>query len=176
VHELAELGMQEASIDVTLVPNPEVTSTGAERAELAFAGSPGQPALPLAKVASGGELSRTMLACRSVLVDLDDVPTLVFDEVDAGIGGRAGVSVGRRLAAIAARRQVIVVTHLPQIASFADRHVRVRKSGGKAMVDVLDDDARVKELSRMLSGLPGSESAATHAEELLAEAGRAKRR
>jgi DNA repair protein RecN (Recombination protein N) len=174
VGELAELGMEEASIDVTLVPNPEVISMGAERVELVFSGGAGQPALPLAKVASGGELSRTMLACRSVLVDLDDVPTLVFDEVDAGIGGRAGVSVGRRLAAIAARRQVIVVTHLPQIASFADRHVRVRKSGGKAKIEVLDDAARVEELSRMLSGLPGSESAAMHAEELLAEAGRAK--
>jgi DNA repair protein RecN (Recombination protein N) len=117
-----------------------------------------------------------MLACRSVLVDLDDVPTLVFDEVDAGIGGLAGVAVGRHLAAIAERRQVIVVTHLPQIASFADRHVSVRKSDGTAAVEVLDDDARVRELSRMLSGLPESEAAARSAEELLAEAGRAKRR
>jgi DNA repair protein RecN (Recombination protein N) len=174
--ELAELGMEGATIDVTLVPNPEVTATGAERAELTFSGGAGQPSLPLAKVASGGELSRTMLACRSVLVDLDDVPTLVFDEVDAGIGGRAGVAVGRRLAAIATRRQVIVVTHLPQIASFADRHVRVRKAGGTAAIEVLDEDSRVEELSRMLSGLPGSDAAATHAEELLAEAGRAKRR
>jgi DNA repair protein RecN (Recombination protein N) len=85
------------------------------------------------------------------------------------------VAVGRRLATIAARRQVIVVTHLPQIASFADRHVRVRKSRGTATVEVLDDDARVEELSRMLSGLAGSEAAATHAEELLAEASRTKR-
>jgi len=174
--ELGELGMEGASIDVALVPNAEVTSGGAERAELVFSGGPGQPSLPLSKVASGGELSRTMLACRSVLVDLDDVPTLVFDEVDAGIGGRAGVAVGRRLAAIAERRQVIVVTHLPQIASFADRHVRVHKSGGTASLEVLHDAARVEELSRMLSGLPGSEAAARSAEELLAEAGRAKRR
>jgi DNA repair protein RecN (Recombination protein N) len=174
--ELEDLGMEGASIETTLVPNAEVTSGGAERVELTFSGGVGQPALPLAKVASGGELSRTMLACRSVLVDLDDVPTLVFDEVDAGIGGRAGVAVGRRLAAIAGRRQVIVVTHLPQIASFADRHVRVRKAGGKAAVEVLDDAARVEELSRMLSGLPGSEAAARSAEELIAEAGRAKRR
>ncbi len=130
--------------------------------------------LPLAKVASGGELSRAMLACRSVMVDLDDVPTLIFDEVDAGIGGRAGVAVGRRLARLAERRQVIVVTHLPQIASFADRHVRVRKAEGTATVEILDDGARVEELSRMLAGLPGSDSAAAHAEELLAEAGRSK--
>ena len=101
---------------------------------------------------------------------------LVFDEVDAGIGGRAGLAVGRRLAAIAERRQVIVVTHLPQIASFADRHVRVRKTGGRAVVEVLDDAARVEELSRMLCGLRGSEAAARSAEELLAEAGRTRRR
>ncbi|MCI0635720.1 MAG: DNA repair protein RecN [Actinobacteria bacterium] len=172
--ELRELGMAGASIEATLVPNATVTSGGAERVELVFSGGPGQPALPLAKVASGGELSRTMLACRSVLVDLDEVPTLIFDEVDAGIGGEAGVSVGRRLARLAARRQVVVVTHLPQIASFADRHVRVRKVGGTAAADVLDDSARVEELSRMLAGLPDSDAAAAHAEELLVEAGRAK--
>ena len=99
---------------------------------------------------------------------------MVFDEVDAGIGGRAGVSVGRRLARLAASRQVLVVTHLPQIAAFADRHIRVEKRGGTASVEVLDDAGRVDELTRMLSGLPGSEAAATHAEELLAEADRAK--
>jgi DNA repair protein RecN (Recombination protein N) len=174
--ELVELGMQGSSIEVTLVPNPELTSTGAERAVFVFSGGPGQPAQPLSKVASGGELSRTMLACRSVLLDLDDVPTLIFDEVDAGIGGLAGVAVGRRLAALAAGRQVIVVTHLPQIASFADRHVRVRKERGAASVEVLDDPGRVAELSRMLAGLPGSGSAAAHAQELLAEASRARAR
>ncbi|MGH2635624.1 MAG: DNA repair protein RecN [Actinomycetota bacterium] len=172
--ELHELGMEGAEVEVALVTNAETTSSGAERAELRFAGGPGQPRLPFAKVASGGELSRAMLACRSVLVDLDAVPTLVFDEVDAGIGGRAGVAVGRRLAALARSRQVVVVTHLPQIASFADRHVRVTKRGGRASVTVLDEAGRVKELTRMLSGLPGSEAAATHAEELLAEAGRSK--
>jgi len=173
--ELAELGMEGATIEVTLVPNAELLSTGAEHAEFVFSGGPGQPAQPLAKVASGGELSRTMLACRSVLVDLDDVPTLIFDEVDAGIGGRAGVAVGRRLANLALGRQVVVVTHLPQIASFADRHIRVRKDGGTASVEVLDDADRVEELSRMLAGLPGSDAAAAHAAELLTEAGRRDR-
>ena len=170
--ELGELGMEGASIEVTLVPTPELTSGGAEHAAFVFSGGPGQPAQPLAKVASGGELSRTMLACRSVLVDLDDVPTLIFDEVDAGIGGQAGVAVGRRLANLALGRQVVVVTHLPQIASFADRHIRVRKDDGTASIEVLDDAQRVEELSRMLAGLPGSEAAAAHAEELLSEAGR----
>jgi DNA repair protein RecN (Recombination protein N) len=174
--ELVELGMQGSTIQVTLVPNPQLISTGAERAAFVFSGGPGQPAQPLSKVASGGELSRTMLACRSVLLDLDDVPTLIFDEVDAGIGGLAGVEVGRRLAALAVGRQVVVVTHLPQIASFADRHVRVRKDRGTASVEVLDDAGRVVELSRMLAGLPGSGSAAAHAEELLAQAARERAR
>ncbi len=174
--ELHELGMLEATVEIGFTPNAQVTSTGSERAEIRFAGGAGQSMQPLAKVASGGELSRMMLACRSVLVDLDDVPTLVFDEVDAGIGGRAGVSVGRRLSELAAARQVVVVTHLPQIASFADRHIRVDKREGRATVEILDDAARVAELSRMLAGMPGSDAAATHAEELLAEAGRSKGR
>jgi DNA repair protein RecN (Recombination protein N) len=112
-----------------------------------------------------------MLACRTVLADLDDVPTLVFDEVDSGIGGRAGVAVGRRLARLARRRQVVVVTHLPQIACFADRHFRVTKEDGVAVVDALEGSERVDELSRMLSGMP-TEEAATHASQLLAEAAR----
>ncbi len=123
-----------------------------------------------AKTASGGELSRTMLACRSVMADLDDVPTLVFDEVDAGIGGEAGLAVGRRLARLAEGRQVLVVTHLPQIACFADRHILVEKDAGTATVRPLSDDERVHELSRMLAGLTGSDGAVTHAEELLATA------
>jgi DNA repair protein RecN (Recombination protein N) len=172
--ELRELEMTGSRVDVALVPEPEPGSGGAEHAELRFSGGPGQSEQPFSRVASGGELSRTMLACRSVLVDLDDVPTLVFDEVDAGIGGRAGVAVGRRLAALGRSRQVLVVTHLPQIASFADRHVVVTKRDGRASVSVLDDAGRVAELTRMLAGSPGSDAAAAHAEELLAEAGRAK--
>jgi DNA repair protein RecN (Recombination protein N) len=172
--ELRELGMEGATVEVRLVPNAEVTASGSERAEIAFAGGPGQALQPLSAVASGGELSRTMLACRSVLADLDDVPTLVFDEVDAGIGGRAGLAVGRRLARLASSRQVLVVTHLPQIAAFADRHVRVEKRGGTATVTALEGPDRIGELTRMLAGLPGSEAAAIHAEELLADAARAK--
>jgi DNA repair protein RecN (Recombination protein N) len=168
--ELHELGMLGATVEVVLRPVPELGAAGADRAELLFSGGPGQAAMPLAKVASGGELSRTMLACRSVMADLDAVPTLVFDEVDAGIGGRAGLAVGRRLARLARSRQVLVVTHLPQIACFADRHVRVAKDSGTATVSALADEERVEEISRMLSGLPESDAAATHAEELLAQA------
>jgi DNA repair protein RecN (Recombination protein N) len=171
--ELEDLGMADAVLSVELRPT-EPSSTGTERAEFVFSGGPRQRPLPLAKVASGGELSRTMLACRAVLVDADAIPTLVFDEVDAGIGGAAAAAVGRRLAALARDRQVLVVTHLPQIASFADHHVVVEKSRGTAVAHVVDGRERVAELSRMLAGLAGSEAAAAHAEELLAEAGRLK--
>jgi DNA repair protein RecN (Recombination protein N) len=170
--ELEELGMPGATFEIRLATLDEPGAGGAERVELWFAASAGQPPRPLAKAASGGELSRVMLACRSVLADLDEVPTLVFDEIDAGIGGRAGLAVGRRLARLAAGRQVLVVTHLPQIACFADRHLRVTKTDGTASVDLLDGSDRTEELSRMLAGLAGSESAVTHAEELLAEADR----
>jgi DNA repair protein RecN (Recombination protein N) len=168
--ELRQLGMPGATVVVELDPSPELGTSGAERAELRLSPSPGQKAAPLAKTASGGELSRTMLACRTVMADLDDVPTLVFDEVDAGIGGEAGLAVGRRLAHLAEGRQVLVVTHLPQIACFADRHILVEKGSGTATVRVLSDDERIQELSRMLAGLTGSDGAVTHAEELLATA------
>jgi DNA repair protein RecN (Recombination protein N) len=168
-HELHELGMPGAVVEVGLEPT-DPGPAGVERVELRLAPSVGQRMAPLAKAASGGELSRTMLACRSVLADVDEVPTLVFDEVDAGIGGEAGLAVGRRLARLAGGRQVLVVTHLPQIACFADRHIVVAKQAGKARLRVLSDDERVRELSRMLAGLTGSEGAVTHAEELLAAA------
>jgi DNA repair protein RecN (Recombination protein N) len=172
--ELGELGLEGARIEIALAPYGQPTRSGAEHASFMFAGGHGQPTMPLSKVASGGELSRTMLACRTVLVDLDDVPTLVFDEVDAGIGGRAAVAVGRRLAELGRRRQVLVVTHLPQIAAFADRQIVVEKRDGSATARVVDGGERVAELSRMLSGLPQSEAAALHAEELLAEAARSR--
>ena len=123
--------------------------------------NPGEPTLPLAKVASGGELARTMLALRLVLTEAPD--TLVFDEVDAGIGGEAALAVGRALGALGRRHQVLVVTHLPQVAAFADAQVAVSKrtAGGRTeagAVTVSGDD-RVRELSRMLSGMTDSSSA-----------------
>ncbi|MEY2569386.1 MAG: repair protein RecN [Actinomycetota bacterium] len=134
--------------------------------------NPGEPALPLAKTASGGELARAMLAARLVLTDAPG--TLVFDEVDAGIGGEAAVAVGRALADLARTRQVVVVTHLPQVAAFADHQVAVTKheDGGRTVTraTLLDGAGRVVELSRMLSGQPDSATARGHAEELLATA------
>jgi DNA repair protein RecN (Recombination protein N) len=173
--ELSQLGMEGAAVEVRILVENRLGPDGRDAAVLLFRGGPGQEPQPIQRVASGGELSRTMLACRTVLADLDDVPTLVFDEVDVGIGGRAGVAVGRRLARLARRRQVLVVTHLPQIACFADRHFRVIKDGGTANVEALEGRDRVEELSRMLAGLP-TEEAATHADQLLAEAAREKGR
>jgi DNA repair protein RecN (Recombination protein N) len=172
--ELEELGMPGAIVQVALEAQVPPGATGFERVELRFAAGPGQSPAPLAKTASGGELSRTMLACRSVLADLDAIPTLVFDEVDAGIGGQAGLAVGRRLARLAQDRQVLVVTHLPQIACFADRHLSVAKNEGVATVAVLDDAERIAELSRMLAGMADSAGAVSHAQELLDEAVRVK--
>jgi DNA repair protein RecN (Recombination protein N) len=169
-----ELGMPTAAIAVAVELGDAPGPLGLDRVELRFQAGDGQPLLPVAKAASGGELSRVMLACRSVLAHLDDVPTLVFDEVDAGIGGEAGLAVGRRLAVLATSRQVLVVTHLPQIACFADQHVRVRKDRGVATAEVLDDRARVVELSRMLAGMEMSAHALSHAEELLDEAARVR--
>jgi DNA repair protein RecN (Recombination protein N) len=137
-----------------------------------LAANPGSPLQPLSKVASGGELARTMLALRSVLSEAP--PILVFDEVDAGIGGQAGFAVGRALAALADRHQVLVVTHLPQVAAFADAHLLVEKAQGEddtlSEIRLLDDDGRRVELARMLSGQPESSTARRHAAELLAEA------
>jgi DNA repair ATPase RecN len=171
---LGDLGMPGASIDVVVGAIDEPGPAGRDRVELRFRGSAAQPFAPMARVASGGELSRVMLACRSVLAGLDDVPTLVFDEIDAGIGGEAGLAVGRRLARLATTHQVLVVTHLPQIACFADLHVGVRKRDGVASARVLEGSERVAELSRMLAGMEASEHALSHAEELLDEAERVR--
>ncbi|MBI1376193.1 MAG: DNA repair protein RecN [Frankiales bacterium] len=185
--ELVELAMPHAQVHVELrhaesADGLEVVLDGAARrvafgpsgvdeVELLLVPHAGAPARPLAKGASGGELSRVMLAVEVVLAGTEPVPTLVFDEVDAGVGGRAAVEVGRRLARLARSSQVLVVTHLPQVAAFADRQVVVRKSDdGRVTTSdlrVVADEDRVRELARMLAGLEGSESAAAHAQELL---------
>jgi DNA repair protein RecN (Recombination protein N) len=166
---LRELAMPAARVEV------RVDGDGpADDVAILISANTGEPALPLSKVASGGELARTMLAARLVLTA--GPPTLVFDEVDAGIGGAAAVAVGRSLATVAADHQVLVVTHLPQVAAFAHAQVAVEKHerDGRtvAAAATLDGDTRVVELSRMLSGQPGSTTARDHAEELLATAAR----
>jgi DNA repair protein RecN (Recombination protein N) len=171
VAHLHQLAMPAARIEVAVGPE----SLGDEVTFL-LAANPGEPGQPLQKVASGGELARTMLALR--LVVSGGRPTLIFDEVDAGIGGAAADTVGRALSHLAESHQVLVVTHLPQVAAFAEHHLVVEKevTGGRtrATVRALDDKERVVELARMLSGRPASTSARRHAKELLDEAAKVR--
>jgi DNA repair protein RecN (Recombination protein N) len=150
-------------------------SSGVDEVELLLAANTGSEPRPLAKGASGGELSRVMLALEVALAGTSPVPTFVFDEVDSGVGGKAAVEVGRRLAALARTAQVLVVTHLPQVAAFADRHVVVHKDSDGSVttsdLTVLDAEGREHELSRMFAGMDGSKTALAHARELLEAAG-----
>lgn len=168
---LPDLAMPKATIGIEI--------SGVDGAHVVFelSANPGSPLQPLSKVASGGELARTMLALRSVLSEAP--PILVFDEVDAGIGGEAGFAVGRALSDLGDRHQVLVVTHLPQVASFADAHLAVEKVQDTdttiSQIRLLKDKERVYELARMLSGQPDSKTARKHARELLVEAESQKR-
>jgi DNA repair protein RecN (Recombination protein N) len=156
--ELAVLRLEGARFAVELRPRPEPDAEGAESAEMMFSANPGEPMAALARVASGGELSRVMLAVKTVGADLERLPTLVFDEVDSGIGGEAAVQVGLRLKGLGSRRQVLVVTHLAQIACFADHHLVVEKRPGAdgrnliAVRELGSADERAAELARMMSG------------------------
>ena len=169
--ELTALAMPHARLTAAITPASEPGPYGRDEVEIRLAAHPGAPELPLHRGASGGELSRVMLAIEVVFAGADPVPTFVFDEVDAGVGGRAAVEVGRRLARLARLAQVIVVTHLPQVAAFADTHLVVEKADDGSVtrsgVVHLDRGSRVRELSRMLAGLEDSELGQAHAEELL---------
>jgi DNA repair protein RecN (Recombination protein N) len=153
---------------------PRLGPRGRDRAELRFSANAGEPLAPLNKVASGGELSRVLLAVKSVLSTAQRVATYVFDEVDAGVGGAVAEAIGLRLRRAASSHQVLCITHLPQIAAYADAHFRVRKQvvEGRTVtrVERLDDDARVEELARMLGGKRVTRSAREHARALLEQA------
>jgi DNA repair protein RecN (Recombination protein N) len=175
--ELDGLRLEGARFEVELRPQPEVGPAGAEIAEMMFSANPGEPLAPLARVASGGELARVMLAIKTVGADADRLPTLVFDEVDAGIGGEAAIQVGLRLKALGSRHQVLVVTHLAQIASFADHHLVVEKAAGPdgrnvvSVRELAGDDDRAREIARMMSGGVTAKAVA-RAHELLEESRR----
>ncbi|MBI2873539.1 MAG: DNA repair protein RecN [Firmicutes bacterium] len=169
--DLEALGLPGSSLKVLVEPLDRPGPRGADRVEFLFAPNPGESPRPLSSIASGGELSRVMLALKRALAEIDRVPVLVFDEIDAGIGGRAAEAVAERLALVARRHQVLCVTHLPQIASFADVHLRVFKTeeAGRTGTGVrtLSDEERVDELSRMLGGVRTTEVTRRHAGEML---------
>jgi DNA repair protein RecN (Recombination protein N) len=171
---LPELGMPDGRLDVNVRARDEIGAVGAEDIELRVALNRGHESRPLARVASGGELSRVMLALKTILARLDRVPTLVFDEVDAGIGGKIGLQVGDTMRRVAKHHQVLAITHLPQIAARAHHHIVVEKGarGGITTADtrVVDGDARITEVARLLGGDPESDVSLAHARELLSAA------
>ena len=174
--ELGQLAMGQATVAVQVTPRGGGPSRhGADDVEILLAANPGTPARTVTKAASGGELSRVMLALEVVTgaAGAADIPTFVFDEVDAGVGGTAALDVGARLAALAQHAQVVVVTHLPQVAAYADRHLVVRKASDghitSSGVHALEGEDRLRELARMMAGVD-SESALDHARELVSEA------
>jgi DNA repair protein RecN (Recombination protein N) len=168
---LPELGMQGGRFEVRITPVAEAAAHGCESIEFRIAVNTGFEPRALARVASGGELARVMLALKSILASVDRVPTLIFDEIDAGIGGRVAHPVGDTLRRVAASHQVFAVTHLPQIASRADHHLLVEKSDGDratTRVSALSGEPRVRELARLLGGDPESAKSLAHAKEMLA--------
>jgi len=180
--ELAGLAMADATITVRLTVRDALGPDGADDIDILLRPHARSPEVPVARGASGGELSRVMLALEvSVSGNAESVPTMVFDEIDAGVGGRAAVEVGRRLARLARDRQVIVVTHLAQVAAYADRQIVIDKSTNTGAAVIASDvrtvtgDDRIVELARMLAGTD-SDTAREHAAELLAEADAERRR
>jgi len=171
---LPSLGMPDGRFRVTLTSRDEPNAEGAEDVEFRVALNVGHEDRPLARVASGGELSRVMLALKTILARVDRVPTLIFDEVDAGIGGRVGLQVGDTLRRVASEHQVFAISHLPQIAARAHHHIVVAKGakGGVTTADitVLEGSSRVNEIARMLGGDPESKVSRAHAKELLESA------
>jgi DNA repair protein RecN (Recombination protein N) len=173
--ELGALAMADAKLVVEVADRPEYGLSGKDEVSILLAPHPGAEPRSLAKGASGGELSRVMLAIEVVIAASDPVPTFIFDEVDAGVGGASAIEIGRRLATLAETAQVIVVTHLAQVAAFATNHLRVVKDNDGAVtassVQKLEGDSRLEEMARLLSGLTDSESALAHAQELIELAG-----
>ncbi|MFZ4858952.1 MAG: hypothetical protein ACOYL3_21465 [Desulfuromonadaceae bacterium] len=168
--EAHQLAMKGAVIEASLETLPEPRATGFERVEFLFSPNPGEPPRPLAKIASGGELSRLMLAFKQVLPE-GDVPTLIFDEVDTGISGATSELVGKKLRNVAGRQQVLCITHLPQVASCAHHHLRIEKliREGRTTTSAahLNEEGRIREIARLLAGEKITDSALAHAREML---------
>ena len=171
--ELTDLGMAATKFEVSLEPQA-VSAKGADRVEFLLSPNPGEPLRPLAKIASGGEMSRIMLAMKSVLAKSGTIPTMIFDEIDVGVGGRTAQTIGDKLEALAKDAQVLCITHLPQIASRAATHFFIEKQvqDGRTTVSVapLDSEGRIDEIARMLGGSRRSEAVVQHAREMLSVA------
>lgn len=189
---IADLGMGSATIECRLTATPDPNGigpvggprvacddTGIDRVELLVATNAGEMPKPVAKIASGGETARLMLGAKSVLSSIDRTPTLVFDEIDVGVGGRSGQVVGEKLSALSDQHQVLVITHLPQVAAFADEHFRIEKAAtdGRVIstVEPLDDRARAEEIGLMLDGAPVTDAARANAVHMLERAARWRR-
>jgi DNA repair protein RecN (Recombination protein N) len=171
--ELSDLGMAATKFEVSLEAQP-VTSKGADRVEFLLSPNPGEPLRPLARIASGGEMSRIMLAMKSVLARTGAIPTMIFDEIDVGVGGRTAQTIGDKLEALARDAQIMCITHLPQIASRTATHFFIEKRvhDGRTTVSVapLDPEGRVDEIARMLGGSRRSDAVVQHAREMLSAA------
>lgn len=176
--QLKDLGMGKTRFEVRLEPEPKPTAEGMDRVEFMISPNPGEPLRPLASIASGGEISRVMLALKAIAVNQEGVDSMIFDEIDTGISGRMAQVVGEKMCLIARNRQVLSVTHLPQIAALGDAHFLVEKVAGEDRTDThvsrLSEDGRIRELSRLVGGADDSESSLNHAAHMLRAAAQRK--
>lgn len=174
---LRDLGMEKTRLEIRVSPE-KISATGGDHVEFLISTNPGEPLKPLAAIASGGEISRVMLAIKAVSLDEYGVDSMVFDEIDTGVSGRMAQAVGEKMCLIARKKQVLCVTHLPQIAALADRHFVVEKTQQQSRttsdVHILDEDGRIREISRLVGGAEESESALQHARNMLDAAARRK--
>ena len=176
--QLKDLGMGKTRFEVRVEPLAKPTAAGMDGVEFMISPNPGEPLRPLASIASGGEISRVMLALKAISVDSEGVDAMIFDEIDTGVSGRMAQVVGEKMCLIAKTRQVLSVTHLPQIAALGDTHFLVEKVAGKDRTDthvrLLDEEGRVRELSRLVGGAEDSESSLSHGAHMLKEAAERK--
>ncbi len=177
--QLKDLGMARTRFEVRLEPEPKPGANGMDRVEFMISPNPGEPLRPLASIASGGEISRVMLALKTISLDAEGVDAMIFDEIDTGVSGRMAQVVGEKMCLIARTRQVLCITHLPQIAALGDAHYLVEKIIGDDRTDTvvraLDREGRIHELSRLVGGAADSESSLSHADHMLRDASERKK-
>ena len=170
-NEIRELAMPKAVFEVSINPADEFTSKGMDDVEFIFSANPGQPLRPMAQIASGGELSRIMLAIKTVLSNSDDVPTLIFDEIDTGVSGAGAQRIANKLSLLAKNKQIICISHQPQIAAYADNNFKIEKysSNGETYtkIELLDYNERLNELARIIDGENITQTSLDHAKEML---------